>query len=131
GIRPSPLWKERALSPLVIALIVFVVVFFLALLWFIGIFNSIKRKEIAAEGAWSDIDVQLKRRHDLVPNLVNTVKGYATHEREALEAVIAARSRAVEAKSVREHAQAENMLTQTLGRLFALSEAYPDLKANQ
>ena len=75
--------------------------------------------------------MQLKRRYDLIPNLVNTVKGYAAHEKGTLEAVISARQRAVDAKSVAEHAQAENMLTQTLGRLFALAEAYPDLKANK
>ena len=97
----------------------------------IGIYNRIKRAQIAVDNAWSDVDVQLKRRHDLVPNLVNTVKGYASHERETLEAVIAARSQAVEARSVDEQVGAENMLTQTLGRLFALSENYPDLKANQ
>ena len=83
------------------------------------------------ENAWAQIDVQLKRRYDLIPNLVNTVKGYAAHEKGTLEAVISARQRAVDAKSVAEHAQAENMLTQTLGRLFALAEAYPDLKANK
>ena len=97
----------------------------------IGIFNNLQRKRIAAQNAWSDVDVQLKRRYDLIPNLVNTVKGYAAHEKGTLEAVISARQRAVDAKSVAEHAQAENMLTQTLGRLFALAEAYPDLKANK
>ena len=97
----------------------------------IGIFNNLQRKRIAAQNAWSDVDVQLKRRADLIPNLVNTVKGYAAHEKGTLEAVISARQRAVDAKSVAEHAQAENMLTQTLGRLFALAEAYPDLKANK
>lgn len=99
----------------------------------IGIYNSLQRKRIAAKTAWSDIDVQLKRRHDLVPNLVNTVKGYASHERETLEAVIAARTQAVDAskQGIDQQVGAENMLTQALGRLFALSEAYPDLKANQ
>lgn len=96
----------------------------------IGLFNALQRLNIRASGAWSDIDVQLKRRHDLIPNLVNTVKGYASHEKGTLEAVIQARTQAVGAKSVAEHAQAENMLTQTLGRLFALSEAYPQLKAD-
>jgi LemA protein len=102
----------------------------LILFAFIGIYNTLQRRRIATQAAWSDIDVQLKRRHDLIPNLVNTVKGYAGHEKSTLEAVIAARSQAVSAKSVAEHAQAENMLTATLGRLFALSEAYPQLKAD-
>ncbi len=97
----------------------------------IGIYNSLQRKRIAAQTAWSDVDVQLKRRYDLIPNLVNTVKGYASHEKETLERVIAARQQAIDARGVAQQAQAENMLTQALGRLFALSEAYPDLKANQ
>jgi LemA protein len=101
------------------------------LLVVVGMYNNLARRRIQAQTAWSDVDVQLKRRHDLIPNLVETVKGYAGHERNTLEAVIAARTQAVGAKSVAEHAQAENMLTQTLGRLFALSEAYPDLKANK
>ncbi|HEY3376607.1 MAG TPA: LemA family protein, partial [Armatimonadota bacterium] len=81
--------------------------------------------------AWSQIDVQLKRRHDLIPNLVETVKGYTTHERQTLEAVTKARQMAVDAKGIAETQQAENMLTSTLRSLFAVSEAYPDLKANQ
>ena len=98
----------------------------------IGLYNGLQRKRIAAKQAWSDIDVQLKRRHDLIPNLVNTVKGYASHERETLESVIEARNQAANAgDSVAQQAEKENMLTQTLGKLFALAEAYPDLKANQ
>jgi LemA protein len=104
---------------------------FVLLMMLIAIYNGLQRKKIASETAWSDVDVQLKRRYDLIPNLVNTVKGYAGHEKGTLEAVIAARQRAIDARSVGEQAQAENMLTQTLGRLFALAEAYPDLKANQ
>ncbi|HQK92664.1 MAG TPA: LemA family protein [Armatimonadota bacterium] len=84
-----------------------------------------------AENAWSQIDVQLRRRYDLIPNLVETVKGYAKHESQTLEAVIAARNTAMNASTVGEQAVAENALTQTLRSLFALSEAYPDLKANQ
>ena len=95
-----------------------------------GMYNMLQRRRIAAHTAWSDIDVQLKRRHDLIPNLVNSVKGYAAHEKGTLEAVISARNQAVNAKSITEHAQAENMLTQTIGRLFALAEAYPQLKAD-
>lgn len=97
----------------------------------IVMYNDLARKKVAAENAWSDIDVQLKRRHDLIPNLVNTVKGYAAHEKGTLEAVIQARNQAVSAKGVEAQAGAENVLTQALGRLFALAEAYPDLKANQ
>jgi LemA protein len=81
--------------------------------------------------AWSDIDVQLKRRYDLIPNLVNTVKGYATHESGTFQKVTEARANAIGAGSVSEHAQAENMLTGALKSLFAVSEAYPDLKANE
>jgi LemA protein len=118
------------MTPIVVTLIVLGGLVLLAL-FVIAIYNRIKRLQIGARGAWSDIDVQLKRRYDLIPNLVNTVKGYAGHEKGTLEAVIQARQQAIDAKSIAEHAQAENMLTQTLGRLFALSEAYPELKANQ
>lgn len=111
--------------------IVLTVILIAAVLFTISIYNRLQRKRISAQTAWSDIDVQLKRRHDLIPNLVDTVKGYAQHERETLEQVIQARSQAVNAKNIDEQVNAENMLTQTLGRLFALSEAYPDLKANQ
>lgn len=111
--------------------IVVIVLLVGVVLWVIGVFNSLQRKRVQYQGAWSDIDTQLKRRYDLIPNLVNTVKGYAAHEKETLEAVIAARQRAIDAKSVKEQAGAENMLTQAIGRLFALAEAYPELKANQ
>ncbi len=97
----------------------------------IAVYNGLVNKKVETENAWSQIDVQLKRRHDLIPNLVETVKGYATHERETLEKVIAARNAAVNARGVAEQAQAENALTGTLKTLFAVSEAYPDLKANQ
>jgi LemA protein len=100
-------------------------------LFVIAVYNGLTRKRIAAETAWSDVDVQLKRRYDLIPNLVNTVKGYASHEKETLERVIAARQKGVDARNPHEAIEANNMLTQALGRLFAVSEAYPDLKANQ
>ena len=119
------------MTPAVIVLLVFVGAFVLLFLWSIGIFNSIKRKEIASEAAWSDIDVQLKRRYDLIPNLVETVKGYATHEKATFDAVISARAKAVNTTGVAAKAQAEGELSQVLGRLMVLSEAYPDLKANQ
>ncbi len=97
----------------------------------IGIYNGLQRKRIGANAAWADIDVQLKRRYDLVPNLVETVKGYASHERETLESVIKARQQAIDASGIPQQAQAENLLTGALRQLFALSESYPDLKANQ
>ncbi len=96
----------------------------------VGIYNRLVRLKVATEDAWSGIDVQLKRRYDLIPNLVETVKGYASHEKETLEAVIAARNAGMSAGTVKDQAKAENMLTGALRQLFALSEAYPDLKAN-
>lgn len=93
-------------------------------------YNSLIRQRNQVKEAWSDIDVQLKRRHNLIPNLVETVKGYAEHERSTLDSVTAARAQAVAAKTPEQHAQAENMLTSTLRTLFAVSEQYPDLKAN-
>ena len=104
----------------------------IAALWGIGIYNSLTRGRIAAQGAFSGIDVELRRRHDLVPNLVETVKGYASHERQALEAVISARAAAVRPNmTMEERMQAEQGLGGALGRLLAIAEAYPDLKANQ
>lgn len=97
----------------------------------IGIYNRLVTLRNRVDNAWSQIDVQLRRRYDLIPNLVETVKGYAAHERETLEAVVAARGAAMSAQTVQEHSQAENMLSGTLKSLFALAEAYPDLKANQ
>lgn len=98
--------------------------------WLFSAYNSLVRRRNQVKEAWSDIEVQLKRRYDLIPNLVQTVKGYAAHEREAFESVTAARSSAMGAKTPAEHAQAENMLTSSLKTLFAVAEAYPDLKAN-
>ena len=103
----------------------------LVVLFLVVTYNRLVRLRNRVEAAWSQIDVQLKRRHDLIPNLVETVKGYAAHERETLEAVTKARQQAVAAKGVEEQAQAENMLTATLRQLFAVSEAYPELKANE
>ncbi|HEU4661997.1 MAG TPA: LemA family protein [Pseudolabrys sp.] len=100
-------------------------------LWVISIFNSLVAMRQRVNQAFADIDVQLKQRHDLIPNLVETVKGYATHERGTLEAVIQARNTAVAAPGVEQKVAAENMLTGALRQLFALSESYPDLKANQ
>jgi len=95
----------------------------------IMVYNGLVKSRVRADGAWADIDVQLKRRHDLIPNIVETVKGYAGHERDTLEAVVNARSAAMSAQGPAKQAQAENMLTGALKSLFALSEAYPNLKA--
>ena len=95
------------------------------------VYNRLVALRQTCNQAWGDIDVQLKQRHDLVPNLVSTVQGYASHEKETLENVIKARQTAIDATSVKDLAGAENMLSGALRQLFALSEAYPDLKANQ
>jgi LemA protein len=95
----------------------------------IGMYNSLVRLKVQTDNAWADIDVQLKRRYDLIPNLVETVKGYAGHEKGTLEAVINARNRAMNATSPGDKAQAENMLSGALKSLFALAEAYPQLRA--
>ena len=103
--------------------------------WVATTYNRLIRLRVDCDNGWAQIDVQLKRRYDLIPNIVETVKGYASHESETLEAVIQARNQAQAVTSDMAHAAekglAENMLTQALGRLFALQEAYPDLKANQ
>lgn len=97
---------------------------------FVAMYNRFVRLTNRVEEAWSDIDVQLKRRYDLIPNLVETVKGYAAHESGTLQKVTDARTKAMGAQTVAEHAEAENMLSGALKSLFAVSEAYPDLKAN-
>ncbi len=97
--------------------------------WLIGVFNSLVRSRNRVKESWSDIDVQLKRRYDLIPNLIETVKGYAAHESQVLENVVKARSAAMNAQSVQERGQAENMLSGALKSLFALSENYPQLRA--
>lgn len=110
---------------------VWIVLFVLAIsvLLVIGMYNSLVRLTVQTENAWSDIDVQLKRRHDLIPNLVETVKGYAGHEKQTLETVIAARNRAMSATTPSTKAEAEGILAQSLKSLFALAEAYPQLRA--
>jgi len=100
-------------------------------IWAISIYNNLVAMRQRTDQAFADIDVQLKQRHDLIPNLVETVKGYAAHERGTLEAVIQARNAAVAAPGVDQKVAAENMLSGALRQLFALSESYPDLKANQ
>jgi LemA protein len=113
-----------------IGLLVAVAVIVVVVLAVIGIFNALQRARIAAEGSFSNIDVELRRRHDLIPNLVETVKGYATHERQTLEAVMQARAAAMSAKGINERIEAEGALTRGLGRLMAVAEAYPTLKAD-
>ena len=115
-----------------LALIIVIVVVAILVLATIALYNGLVRSRNQVENAWSQIDVQLKRRLDLIPNLVETVKGYAAHERETLEAVIAARNVAIAAPDTPPaQAEADNLLSGALRQLFALSESYPDLKANQ
>lgn len=102
----------------------------LVLLYGVALYNGFVKLATRVEEAWSDIDVQLKRRYDLIPNLVNTVKGYAAHESGLFQKVTEARTKAMQAGSVADHGAAENMLTGALKSLFAVAEAYPDLKAN-
>lgn len=106
----------------IVVLLVVILIFF---------YNSLIKKRNHCEEAWADIDVQLKRRYDLIPNLINTVKGYASHEKETLQNVTEARTAAINAGGMKEQAGAENMLTDALKSVFAVSESYPDLKANE
>ncbi|HKX71267.1 MAG TPA: LemA family protein [Acidimicrobiales bacterium] len=114
-----------------LALIIILVVVVLLGLYAVISYNGLVGLRNRIENAWAQIDVQLKRRYDLIPNLVETVKGYASHERETLDAVIQARNAGMNAAGPHEQAEAENQITGALKSLFALSEAYPDLKANQ
>jgi LemA protein len=114
-----------------IAIIVILALVVIAIIYVIATFNGLIRLQQRADEGFSDIDVQLKRRHDLIPNLVETVKGYAAHERQTLENVTAARAAAVSATGPQAQAQAENQLTGALRQLFAVAESYPDLKASR
>jgi LemA protein len=113
--------------------VIIIVVIVLIVIVFVAGYNGLVRLRNRIDSAWSQIGVQLERRHDLIPNLIETVKGYAAHEKSTLEGVVAARNAAIQAKSAgpEQQAQAENVLTGALKSLFALAEAYPDLKANQ
>jgi len=115
---------------LIFAIIAGVVVLLVGL-YVLATYNRLVKLNVSAQEGASEIDVQLKRRHDLIPNLIETVKGYATHEKSVFEEVTQARSQAVGAEGIASQAQAEGVLNQALGRLFAVAEAYPDLKANQ
>jgi len=114
-----------------IALIAIAAIVVLLVVWFLMTYNRLVSLRVSADEGESEIDVQLKRRHDLIPNLVESVKGYAAHERSTFDEVTAARTAAVSASGVAAQGQAEGALNQALGRLFAVAEAYPDLKANQ
>jgi len=111
--------------------LVLLIIIAVLILWLIAVYNGLIKIKNRVDEAWSDIDVQLKRRYDLIPNLINTVKGYAAHERELFEKVTAARTAAMGAGTPAEKEKAENILSGTLKSLFAVAEAYPDLKANQ
>jgi len=115
---------------MVAVIIVVVIVVLVGLMLWAG-YNGLVRRRVQVDNSWSQISVQLKRRHDLIPNLVETVKGYAAHERQTLEAVTQARANAMNAQGAPQQAAAENALTGALKSLFAVSESYPDLKANQ
>lgn len=110
---------------------IIVAVIALALVWIFATYNRLVALKNRTDEAWSDIDVQLKRRYDLIPNLIETVKGYAKQEQEVFTKVTEARAKAMQAQGPAEKAQAENMLSQTLKSLFAVSENYPDLKSSQ
>jgi LemA protein len=110
---------------------IIILVLAVLVLWFVFTYNGFVRLKTQAEEAWADIDVQLKRRYDLIPNLVSTVKGYASHEAEAFEKVTQARAAAMQGGSLAERGQAENTLSGALKSVFAIAEAYPELKANQ
>ena len=110
---------------------IIIIVLAVIVLWIIAVFNGLIRFKNRTNEAWSDIDVQLKRRHDLIPNLIEAVKGYAAHERQLFEKVTEARTRAISAQGIEEKGKAENALSGTLKSLFAVAENYPQLKANE
>jgi LemA protein len=117
-------------SGLIVAIVVIVIVVVLAFA-LVGMYNGLVQKRNRSENAWAQVDVQLKRRHDLIPNLVETVKGYAAHERGTFDEVTQARTAAQQAQGPQAQAAAENVLTQALGRLFAVAENYPQLRATE
>ena len=119
------------LLAIIIPIVLVVVIIIIILLSGVGIYNGIISLRNRIDNAWSQIDVQLRKRYDLIPNLVETVKGYAAHEKETLEKVIQARRLGVDAQTIEDHSKAENMITGTLKTLFAVAEQYPNLKADQ
>ncbi|MDO8684340.1 MAG: LemA family protein [Armatimonadota bacterium] len=114
-----------------IGILVIIGIVFLFVVWVIAMYNRLVTLRNRIENAWSQIDVQLRRRYDLIPNLIETVKGYAAHEKSVFENVTKARSAMMEAQTIKEQGEAQNMISQALKSLFAVAEAYPDLKANQ
>jgi LemA protein len=119
------------MEPLTVVLIVVAVLALIVIVWFVGAYNGLVRLRNLAKNAWAQIDVQLKRRHDLIPNLIETAKGYMRHERETLEAVVQARNIATKAEGPGEAGPAEQGVSNALGQFFVVVEQYPDLKANQ
>lgn len=115
----------------IVAVLIVLGILFLAVIWFVATYNGLVRWRNSVKDAWSQIDVQLKRRHDLIPNIVETVKGYAKHEKETFENVTKARAACMGAQTTKDRIDSENMLSQTLKSLFAVTENYPELKANQ
>ncbi|MBI4599635.1 LemA family protein [Candidatus Uhrbacteria bacterium] len=111
--------------------LILIIIIGIVVVWLVSMYNTLVSLKNRTDEAWSDIDVQLKRRYDLIPNLVEAVKGYMTHERDTLESVTRARVAAMGAQSVEEHAKAENMLTQALKSVFAVAEQYPNLRASE
>jgi LemA protein len=120
-----------AVSTGLIIAIVVIVLAILLILFLVSMYNKLVRLRNHSENAWAQVDVQLRKRYDLIPNLVETVKGYASHERETFEEVTRARTAAQQAQGVQQQAEAENALTRALGRLFAVAEAYPELRATE
>ena len=120
-----------SISAGIVVLVVVLGVLLVCVLWFVAVFNGLIRLRNMVNEAWAQIDVQLKRRYDLIPNIVNTVKGYASHEKELMENVTKARADAIAAGSVGEQGKAENVLTGALRSVFAVAENYPNLKANE
>ncbi len=114
-----------------LVLLVFLGIIVVGIMWIVGIYNSLVRFRNQVKNAWSQIDVQLKRRHDLIPNLIETAKGYMKHERETLQSLTEARSRAMGADGIGEKIKAEGQLSEAMGKFFVVVENYPDLKASQ
>lgn len=113
------------------SILIIIAIAAIIVIWAIALYNGLISRRNRVDESWSDIDVQLKRRYDLIPNLIESVKGYMQHERQTLESVTQARVAAMNAQTVEDHAKAENMLTEALKSIFAVAEQYPDLKASQ
>jgi LemA protein len=125
----SRIWAHSSAFRRVTMILALVAIVVLLVVFVIGMYNGLVRLKVQCDNAWSDIDVQLKRRYDLIPNLVETVKGYAAHEKGTLEAVVAARNQAMNTQGPAAKAEAEGVLTSALRQVFALAEAYPQLRA--